>query len=74
MLQIEEDELGFIPDQNDNPKDFEQELDNQDSDVDDSDADDDELGGKDKKDLFSDIMGAINAFSQQYGGNTSYTE
>jgi hypothetical protein len=74
MLKIEEDELGFIPDNDEILLDFEPDFDNSDSEADDSDADDGELGGKDKKDLFADIMGAINAFSEQYGGNTSYSK
>ena len=64
MLKIEEEELGFKPDNDEVLQDFEPNFDNSDSGADDSDADDGELGGKEKKDLFSDILGAINAFSE----------
>ena len=63
MLKIEEEELGFVPDKDEQrPEDFEPDFDISDA-GEDSDASDGELGGKDKKDLFSDIIGAINQFS-----------
>lgn len=73
MLKIEEEELGFAPDK-DEPKqeEFEPDFDNSDS-ANDSDASDGELAGKDKKGLFSDILGAIKAFNEQHDGNTSYS-
>ena len=64
MLKIEEEELGFIPDME--LPDIEDDSDS------DSDCDDGELGGAMKQELFEDILGAINAFSEQYGGQTSY--
>ena len=71
MLKIEEEELGFIPDNDEMLEDFQPDFDNSDSGTD-SDADDGELGGQARKDLFSDIIGTINAFSEQYGGKTAY--
>lgn len=59
MLKIEEEELGFVPDNDEVLDDFQPDFDNSDSGADDSDADDGELGGKARKDLFSDIVGAI---------------
>jgi len=73
MLKIEEEELGFAPDKDEPPQEeFEPDFDNSESGQD-SDASDGELGGKDKRELFSDILGAIKAFNQQHDGNTSYS-
>jgi hypothetical protein len=68
MLKIEEEELGFVPDNDEVQDDFQPDFDHSDSGQDDSDADDGELGGKAKRDLFQDIIGAISAFTELYGG------
>ena len=71
---IEEQELGFVPDKEDPVEEFEPKFDQSESGVDSNQSDDSdgELGGKDRRDLFSDIFSAIKEFSKQYNGNTSY--
>ena len=60
MLKIEEEELGYAPDkEQERPEEFEPDFDISDG-GEDSDASDGELAGKDRKDLFNDIIGAIN--------------
>ena len=72
MMKIEEEELGFAPDNDEVFNEFEPAFDNSDDNATDSDADYGELGGSAKLDLFNDIMGAIKAFSVQYSGQTCY--
>jgi hypothetical protein len=67
MAKIEEEELGFKPDQDDDRNEFQPDFEGSDNSTD-SDADDGELGGKARLDLFSDIIQAIKNFSHQYDG------
>ena len=61
-MQIEEEELGFAPDKEGPMNELEANTESSQSEKD-SDASDGELAGEDRRNLFSDILGAINSFS-----------
>ena len=67
--KIEEEELGFNPEKEE--KASKVLFDNKEVDPD-SDAASSDLGGQAKNELLEDICGALDDFSNQYSGNTSY--